>query len=451
MSRSSEAPLIKDLVTLMEELRAGRKPLGIIPDVHALRARVMALKLWEDPEARARAFQKAVAAAEEPVARAAKEGTLDAFAWASAKDAAVLAAVEKAYAADASMAPTLSLLSTWTDAGGYRDEAVIAQLIKEGDRRLVPLLAARARQEEDRSSLIALDVLAEWAEPRSVELVKDTAKVVDRFHLKRHAFIRLVQGVGDPANAKALLAIMQAHPPEAGDSWRNKMLAALTVALGELGDPAAGDVLLPYLDTQEADVGSEAPVSFRDAVLFALGALGETKALAPLVAKVEANRLAPSDSAGLCFALGRLAKGSDEGTREKVVSMLDANRITRFTEVGLDEQARPRTRASLFSEVGGQARTTACQLMLEDALTGLTEGAAREEALANVRELVTGVLEGWESRQNLQWRGYEGYALLAWTLLALRRHPELGRELAKPFVGFSVPLVRHLAKQVARG
>lgn len=450
LSRLSEAPLIKDLVTLMEELRAGRKQLGIIRDVQALRARVMALELW-DPEAGARTFEKAVAAAQEPVSRAAKEGTLDALAWASAKDAAVLAAVEKAYAEDASMAPTLSLLSRWTNEDGYRDEAVIAQLIAEGDRRLVPLLAARARKEEDGSSLIALDVLAEWAEPRSVELVKDTARVVDRFHLKRHAFIRLVQGVGDPANAKDLLAIVQAHPPKEGDSACNKMLAALTVALGELGDPAAGDALLPYLDTQMTDVGSEAPIPFHDAVLFALGALGEARALAPLVAKVEANKWAPSGSPALCFALGRLAEGADAATREKVVSMLDANRITRFTDTGLDKQTQQRTQASLFNEVGGQTRTTASQVMLEDALTGLTEGAAREEALANVRELVTGVLEGWASRQDAQWRGYEGNALLAWTLLALRRHPELGRELANPFVGFSVPLVRHLAKQVARG
>ncbi|MBU8900348.1 hypothetical protein KRR26_32545 [Corallococcus sp. M34] len=450
LSRLSEAPLVKDLVTLVEELRAGRKALGIIPDVQALRARVMALELW-DPESRARAFEKAVAAAQEPVARAAKEGTLDAFAWASAKDSAVLSAVEKAYADDASMAQTLSLVSRWTNEEGYRDEAVIAQLIEEGDRRLAPLLVARARNEEDRASGLALDVLAEWAEPRSVELVKDTAKVVDRFHLKRHAFIRLVQGVGDPVHAKDLLAIMRAHPPKEGDSGRNKMLAAVTFALGELGDPAAGGVLLPYLDSQATDVGSEAPIPFCDAVLFAVGALGEPRALAPLVAKVEANKWAPSGSPALCFALGRLASDSDAETRQTVVSMLDANRITRFTEIGMDQQPRQRTRASLFSEVGGQTRTTACQLMLEDALAGLTEGAAREDALANVRELVTGVLVGWESRQNVQWRGYEGYALLAWALLALRRHPELGCELAKPFVGFSVPLVRHLAKQVVRG
>ncbi|GEN10074.1 hypothetical protein SAMN05443572_10723 [Myxococcus fulvus] len=449
LSRLSEAPLVKDLVTLMEELRAGRKQLGVIRDVHALRARVMALELW-DPEAPARAFQKAVAEAAEPVARAAKEGTLDALAWASVKDRAVLAAVEKAYAEDATMAPTLGLLSTWSDEEGYRDEEVIAELLEKGDRRIVPLLVSRALQ-EDRESNIAMDVLAEWAEPRSVESLRDTAKGVDRFHIKRHMFIRLVQSVGDRGNAKDLVAILKANPPREEDGEGEKMLAALAVALGELGDPSAADALLRYLDTQLEDVGTEAPIHFGDAVLYALGALGEARALAPLMARVEANKWAPSESPGLCFALGRLAAGADAGTRRKVAAMLEAVRITQFKLEGSDGKVRPRTRASLFNEVGGQTMTTACQVMLEDALVGLTEGAAREEALAHLKDLVPAVLTGWEARQDDQWSGYDGYALLAWTLMALRRHPDLGRGLASPFVDFSVPLVRHLAKQVVRG
>ncbi|MFY2563142.1 HEAT repeat domain-containing protein [Corallococcus terminator] len=447
LCRLSDAPLVKDLVALMEELRAGRKQLGVISDVQALRQRVMGLALW-DAEARERARQKAAEEAEVKAASAAREGTLDALAWEAVKDPALGAAVQKAYAEDPSMAPTVTLLSTWKDEEGYRDEGVIQELIARGDRRATPLLIGRVRFAEGAEGIIALEVLAEWAEPRAVELVRDEAFAEDRFHLKRHPYIRLIQSLGDRANTKHLLALLRMLPPKDGDSERNRMLGALVFALGELGDPAVGDTLLRYLERKGDDKGKEAPISFSEAVRYALGAVGETRALAPLLASYEETPWKLSDSPATCFALGRLAGGADPASREKALGLLESNRFSKGFSIDLDKKKVPNTLARLFRDVGGLTVAASGQVMLEVSLAQLTEGARREEALANLRELVTGVLTRWEERSSNYWTGYEGYALLAWTLLALRAHPELGRELARPFVTSDVPLVRLLAKQV---
>lgn len=446
LCRLSEAPLVKDLVALMEELRAGRKQLGLISDLQALRQRVMGLGLW-DEEARERAWAKAAAEAEAKVASAVREGRLDALAWEAVNDPALGDAVQKAYAEDPSMAPTITLMSTWKDEEGYRDEGVINELIADGDRRAVPLLISLARFGQDAEDVIALEVLAEWAEPRAVELVRDAAFAEDRFHLKRHPFIRLIQSVGDKANTKHLLTLLRMLPPKDGDSERNKLLGALVFALGELGDPAVGDVLRRYLERSVDDVGKEAPIAFSEAVRYALGAVGEARALAPLLARFE-KPWSLSESPAACFALGRLAASADPASREKALGLLESNRFSKGFYIDLDKKKVQNSIARLFGEVGGLTVMTSGQVMLEVALAELTEGARREEALANLRELVTGVLTQWEARSSQYWTGYKGYALLAWTLLALRRHPESGRELARPFVTSDVPLVRLLAKQV---
>ncbi|TQF17558.1 hypothetical protein FJV41_02825 [Myxococcus llanfairpwllgwyngyllgogerychwyrndrobwllllantysiliogogogochensis] len=447
LCRLSDAPLVKDLVALMEELRAGRKQLGAISDVQALRQRVMGLALW-DEEGRARAKEKEAAAAAVKVASAAREGSLDALAWEAVKDPALGAAIQEAYAADPSMQATVALMSAWKDEENYRDEGVIAELIAEGDRRATPLLISIARYGEGGEDLIALEVLAAWAEPRAVELVRDAAFAEDRFHLKRHLFIQLIQALGDKANTKHLLAVLRMYPLKDGDSERNRMLGALVFALGELGDPAVGDTLLRYLERTVDAVGKEAPISFSEAVCYALGAVGETRALAPLLARFEEKPWKLSSSPATCFALGRLAGTADPASREKALALLESNRFSKGFFIDVNKQKHPNTIAGLFRDVGGLTVAASGQLMLEVAMAGLTEGARREEALANLRELVTGVLTQWEARSSKYWTGYDGYALLAWALLALRAHPDLGRELARPFVTSDVPLVRLLAKQV---
>lgn len=105
--------------------------------------------------------------------------------------------------------------------------------------------------------------------------------------------------------------------------------------------------------------------------------------------------------------------------------------------------------AGLFRDVGGQTTSTACYIAIDDARASLaTTTADRQAALATLKDMVTGVLSRWEERSSQYWGGYDGYALLFWCLLTLRRHPELGRELAAPFVRFDVPLIRAMATTI---
>ena len=438
---ASRAPIVRDLAALATELRDGRKELGVIADVQTLRDRVRALRLWDPPSEPGGPLAPEI---EAELERAARDGTLEELAWRYVHDAGVAAAIGERWKRDPALAPSIELLARLQKDDGYRDEDVIAQYLATGDRRTLPLLVARARDPRVDRPVMFVDIVAEVGDGRAVAPLAHLARVVNRFHGERLTLTRLVHNAGDVAHAPLLRDIVRRFPVLDSEGSRQEMLANAVLALGDLGDVDAVPLIRPLLETEVDALGTDTHIDLRNAVLYALAELGAIDILPALI-----ERAATDDdvyrSPGLLWALGRLAANPsvDDASRGRVKQRLEATRISERDIEFSDGTTRKLSIADFFAEDASDYKDVACEIAREHSLVLL--GAPIEP----LRELVTTLLSAWEERSSgwSGWSGYDAYAMVAWALIALRHQPQLGTELARPFLGSDLSTARTLARR----
>jgi len=207
--------------------------------------------------------------------------------------------------------------------------------------------------------------------------------------------------------------------------------------------PAKAEVL-SLVGTDINHRGYNSAFGLRDAVLYTLGELDAQEALPGLLALADTDAL--YGSVGLRWALGCLASRADTATRERVRTRLEVVRISEQTLRRRDGTVSNRSISGLFDpNLGNQEEDIASEIAGEHSLILL--GGSK----APLRELVSGVLDTWTDRQESRvWGGYSANSMLQWALIALRHHPDIGTERARPFLLSTIPLARTLATQLFR-
>lgn len=316
---ASTVPLVRDLGVLVQELLAGtRKRVGAVLDMPALRARVVALSLWDAPK------------------------------------------VPEA-------APEDAVLATLFQSDGYRDEDAIAAFIQKGDRSVVARMIARSLDSGDRARSAFLDILTAWRERAAIEPLLALAGEVDRFHIARSRYVALVHAAGSAEHAPILVSVLKQLAPKAGtrDSYLDDVVARAFLAAADLGARAVVDMALRASTSGANDAGRETHVSVRDAALYAVGALGDVAVIPALLERTQGREY---DVAGLRWALGELGARADAATRTAVLARLDAIRIDKQTIEDSDGAVEHRSIDSLFDpDLGGQDGDIMAEIALEHA------------------------------------------------------------------------------------
>mgnify|MGYP000020281396 CR=1 FL=1 len=307
----SPARLLRDASALLAQILDGRKQLGTIEDIHALREAFQALDL--DParaEARAAEEEAARIAAEahrEQVKAAVAALPADALldeAWAHLADADWIAATVHRWRAEAE-GPTWRWIDALQDDLRMDDPeawALTERLKEQPDPTLVPLLVSSVR--EDQAAHIGRHLLLAL---RPAEAVDPLLPLLQKPETYRHNHTMIAQLAGHHRRADSLPILTAALklPMEGLEKHRNEdYVQACIVALGRIGGP--------------------------DAVGALVSALGRhpSKLLAPALADADAVDAVPmlvgditeAPSPELLWALATLAPQADDDVRAEVVA-----------------------------------------------------------------------------------------------------------------------------------
>lgn len=376
------------------------------------------------------------------VEEAARAGKLEDLAWESITDPDIIAAIDAAWRVDPKMAKTLTLLDQVRNDEGRWDAESVKTLAREGDRRVTPILIARVANDDDENKvngLIALNVLAEWDDPRVRERLRGVNMTLSQWE----PFMRLLLTLGDPANAPALLSTVDEGLPltenNARDFMDNMGLRQLSLAifiLGELGVEDANERLAPFVKSNVDERDSSCPLGLREAIFTMFAAVGGQHELDLALQEFKADKRALFGRMELLFAIGQLAaRVGSASTKSKVLELFAKGRVT-TSETPIDELVD-----------GGSPKHVACYLAIEEAFALLApDPKQRREARGNVIALIEGIL-GQFGGELVD--GYDGQALIVWTLVALRRYPE-SKLAAKPWLESDHPLERALARIALR-
>jgi len=279
--------------------------------------------------------------------------------------------------------------------------------------------------------MIAMDLLVDLAEPRTVPLLAPIVRTVNRFHHERRGFTQLAHRVGDPVAVPALVEVVHKLRKDS-ERYAVETLAQVVLALGDLGDSTAVPALRTLLGATHSDSSSDAPIGLRDAVLFALAELGASDVLPQLLERADTPEIYAS--AGLRWAIGRLAANTEHASR--VRQRLDAVRISKRM-IESDGVETYRSIDSILATDMDQSDDIAAEIALEHSLVLLGDDDT------TLVRLVTTALGEWVKReQRSAWRDRR---LPAWALLAHARMPSLPRELARSIAASTEAPLRTLA------
>jgi WD40 repeat protein len=306
-TKTSTNPVVRDMALLVEELQNGRRRLGSIKDIHALREEFLKLDL--DPEraeerAREQAEQGRLAAEQRAVderhaahalATCSTE-ELVALAWENVGNKVIAEPIyrwmrdhDPKLAADAARA---DFYFNHSNGSSERNE-VLDALGWDGDARLAPMLLTlggsvlapvAARMGDDR----ALAAIAPMLDERSTYNHELTLAVEAAGHLRAREFV---------GTLVALIDEFAYAPDDFLGRIKNKaLLWALFGALAEIGDPRAVPAMGKIAASGHKDLAARA--------LASLGRLGDASAVAVVLAALEGPFARPA-----MFALARLGDG----------------------------------------------------------------------------------------------------------------------------------------------
>lgn len=303
--KQSPARLLRDSARLLEAVLDGRREVGAIEDIHALRAAFIALDL--DParaQARAAELATAEAAAEQHAAEVAAsvagatDDTLLGLAWTHVDSPVWLDAIAARWRSDG--APTWGVLDRLAEARSLaepRSAALADRLKTEADPRLPPLLVGRVLHG---GSAIDRELLVHLAPP---EAAAPLLTLLTRDAAHRHGAVAAATVLGIVRDGAAVpqLAAALSLPVDDGDAFRHRefVMASIT-ALGRIGTADARRALVDALGTHPTAT-----------VASALADAGAVEAFAALCARV-----ATEPSAALLWALARLAESAPPSERE---------------------------------------------------------------------------------------------------------------------------------------
>lgn len=330
---SSDSRFIRDAGLLVAELADGRKKLGTIDDVQALRRAFSELDL--DPRrADARAVEDAEARRTREAAKkafvvevdTASDDALPDLLRDHLEDEDLHELVLARFRADPTMSTTLAIID-WIDARGYeRDDLILAHELEEacralaelGDARIAPVLVGRFLRGVDRSiTARLLELLApdEAAAPALAILGED-----DKFQLARSTSLRLLTAAEEFSRLGDLAPILADHPLSGGltnDVLHGDLYRASLEHAGRSGRAEGAALAMAVLT--ETDRAYD---SVRGEAAEAVARLGHHDAL-PALATI-LNEASTNVCPAVPWALGVLAADAPSEQKDLALDALEA-------------------------------------------------------------------------------------------------------------------------------
>jgi HEAT repeat protein len=322
ITKASANPVVRDMALLVEELQNGRKELGSIKDIHALREKFVKLDLdpdraeereQEKQEAERRAAEQK-AADEKRVAEMLATRSNDelvALAWDNVDNEVIVKPIyDRLRDSEPDLAVDCARIEFYFKGGFHRNDEgddVLEALGQAGDGRLAPFLLNRGE----------CNIFEAAAHMDGARALAGIAPSLDKREDYHHELRDAVQAVGvmqacgladrliamigefsyapgefpyDVENKKVLWRLFEAlaalRDPRAvapiakiAASGHEDLAARALTSLGRLGDASAGDVLLQALSGP-----------FMRPALFGIAQIGDARAIEPVAALLEKRR-----------------------------------------------------------------------------------------------------------------------------------------------------------------